>query len=63
MVNLRLSARTAVHFLSYSKKINQLKLSYTLEAKTNRFINISSESLKIIKFMDVKMQVLCTYKK
>ena len=51
----------SVHFLSGSK-IKKSKLSYTLKGKTIPLYNISSESLKIVKFMDVKRQVLCIYR-
>ena len=45
---------------SFWFKENKFKLSYTLKRKTYLFIDISCESLKIVKFMDVKKQVLCS---
>ena len=62
MVNLRLSASTHCCSFSFCFKENKFKLSLTLKFKTYHFINISGESLKIVKFMDVKKQVLCTYR-
>ena len=51
MVNLKLNASTPVQrFLIQRKQIQT-------------FYKLSSESLKIIKFMDVKKQVLFTYRK
>ena len=37
-------------------------IKYHLSGKIYHFINISSESPKIVKYMDVKKQVLCIYK-
>ena len=44
--------------ISDSKKIN----SNFLVKFSNLFISISSESLKTVKFIDVKRQVLCIYR-
>ena len=43
---------------SFWFKENKFKLFYKLKGKTYHCIYISSESLKIVKFMDVKKQVL-----
>ena len=43
---------------SFWFKENKFKLSYTLKGNAYHCINISSESLRIVKFMDVKKQVL-----
>ena len=52
----------ALLFRDFWFKENKFKLPYTLEGKIYLFINISNESLKIVKLMDLKKQVLCTYR-
>ena len=64
--HFHLQAETGGKFKTKCKhcwfKENKFKLSFTLKGKIDHFINISSESLKIVKFMDVKKQLLCTYR-
>ena len=58
MFNLKLYTSTAV--TDFWLKENKFKLSNTLKGKSYLFISISSESVKIVQFMGVKEQVLCT---